>query len=77
MFPGIKKLVDLPWTMSFIIRKRNQIDSFNELPKEKRPPTSMIWWGSPEELDRWFDKVFDRKREVGSEVLFVDESEIE
>ncbi len=77
MFPGIKRLVHLPWTMSFSIRKRNQIYSFNELPKEKRPPTSMIWWGTSEELDRWFDRVFDRKKEAGSEVLFVDESEIE
>ncbi len=77
MFPGIDKLTNLPWTMGYIIRKRNQIDSFNELPREKRPPTSMIWWGTSEELDRWFDKVFDRKKEVGSEVLFVDESEIE
>jgi hypothetical protein len=77
MFPGFDKIIKLPWTMSFVIRKNKQIDSFRELPKEKRPPTSMIWWGTPEELDRWFDRVFDRKKEDGSEVFLIDESEIE
>jgi len=36
-----------------------QIDSFMELPKEKRPPKNI--WNRPEELESWFDKIFDRK----------------
>ncbi len=59
----IKELADLPYTMSFIIRKRQQIDSLNELGKDKRPPESMIWDGEPEELEEWLDNLFgDRKQ---------------
>ena len=29
-----------------------QIDSFMELPKEKRPPDDIIWYGSQEDIDR-------------------------
>lgn len=51
----------MPYTISYVIRKRSQIDSFRELPKEKRPTEKMIWEGSSKEIDEWFDKVFDRK----------------
>ena len=78
MFPNFKKIVDLPWTMTYVIRKRQQIDSYRELPREKRPPELMIWWGSSEEIDRWFDRVFDRKGKLdSSEVFIINESEIE
>lgn len=60
---------ELPWTISYVIRKRAQLDSFSELPKEKRPPDEIIWYGSPEEMDRWFDKIFDRKDTPGQEVI--------
>lgn len=49
---------ELPWTISYVVRKRTQIDSYNELPKEKRPPDNLIWYSIPEEIDKWFDKVF-------------------
>lgn len=77
MFPNFKKIVDLPWTMSYIIRKRQQVDSYKELPKEKRPPELMIWWGSSEKIDKWFDRVFDRKKTSESETFIINESEIE
>ena len=51
-----------PYTISYVIRKRLQIDGYNELPKDKRPPNEMIWDGSPEELDDWMDTVFDRNK---------------
>ena len=60
---------ELPWTISYVIKKRAQIDSFSELPKEKRPPDSVLWYGTPEELDKWFDKVLDRKATPGQEVI--------
>lgn len=60
---------ELPWTINYVIKKRAQIDSFNELPKEKRPPDNIIWYGTPEELDNWFDKVFDRKGTPDQEVI--------
>ena len=35
-----------------------QIDSFMELPKDKRPPEDIQ--DNAEELDDWFDRVFSR-----------------
>jgi hypothetical protein len=59
--PKIKELADIPYTISFIIRKRQQIDNLNELSKEKRPPEEMIWDGTPEELEDWLERVFNNK----------------
>lgn len=61
MHKSLTDTTHVPWTIGYAMRKRAQIDSFNELPREKRPPENMIWEGSVEELDEWFDKVFDRK----------------
>lgn len=52
----------MPYTISFIIRKRQQIDNLNELGKDKRPPEDLIWDGSPEELEDWIERVFDSKK---------------
>lgn len=41
---------------------RETIDSFSELPKDKRPPEDI--WFSPEELEDWFDRVFDREKQT-------------
>jgi len=49
-----------------------QIDSFMELPKEKRPPKNI--WNDSEKLEDWFDRVFDRKK---SQTLEFDISDIE
>jgi hypothetical protein len=69
---------ELPWTIAWVIRKRVQIDSFFELPKEKRPPDDMIWYGTQDDIDRWFDKVFKKGEKPGEEVtLEIDSSEIE
>ena len=57
----LTRLHEVPYTISFVIRKRQQIDSFNEFPKEKRPPDDLVWEGTAEEIDEWFDKVLDRK----------------
>jgi len=70
----IKSLPDIPYTISYVIRKRQQIDGYNELPSDKRPDESLIWDGTPEELDKWFDRVI-RKKEP-QEVVF-DLSDVE
>ncbi|KKM85460.1 hypothetical protein LCGC14_1288780 [marine sediment metagenome] len=54
-------ITDIPYTLSFVIRKRVQIDSLNEMPKDKRPPELMIWDGTSDEIESWIDKVYDRK----------------
>lgn len=73
---GMPSVDKLPWTVSFVIRKRMQIDSFDEVPKDKRPPDSMIWYGTTEDIDRWFDKVFKSKKDTDNIILEIDESEI-
>jgi hypothetical protein len=69
----LTKLDEVPHTISFVIRKRQQIDSFNELPKEKRPPEDIIWDGTSEDIDEWLDKVFKKdSREKDATILITD-----
>lgn len=73
--PSVKKLMDIPYTYSFVIKKRMQIDSLNELSKEKRPPDDIIWNGSQEDMEDWLDKVLKRKDKHSSDSLVLDISE--
>jgi len=69
----LTKLADVPYTISFVVRKRQQIDSFNELSKEKRPPDDIVWDGTSEELEDWLDKVFKREDDgKGNTILITD-----
>lgn len=52
---------DLPYTLSFVVRKRLQYDNLMELPKEKRPPDKIIFDGTPEDIDEWLDRIFGNK----------------
>jgi len=61
---------ELPWTISYVVRKRAQLDSFAELPKEKRPPDKMIWDGSVEDIEDWFERVFGKKPKLQDEFTF-------
>jgi hypothetical protein len=60
----IKTLADTPHTISYVIRKRQQIDSLSELPKEKQPDLETIWDKSPEALDEWITRVFNPKEKL-------------
>lgn len=67
---GLPPADELPWTINYVIKKRAQVDSFSELPSDKRPPDDIVWYGTPEDLDAWFDKVFDKKAaKPGQEVV--------
>lgn len=59
----ITKLRDIPYTISYVVRKRMQVDNLNELPKEKRPSDKLIWYGSEKELDNWIENVMKGKQE--------------
>ena len=61
----ITELSDIPYTISFVIRKRLQIDNLNELPKDKRPPESIIWDGTSHDLDKWIEKMYESKGDDG------------
>ncbi len=78
--PKLKNLAEIPYTISFIIRKRQQIDNLNELPKEKRPPEAMIWDGNPEEMEEWLEKVFEtkeNKKKQDKVILKIKDNEVE
>jgi hypothetical protein len=66
----VKKLRDIPHTISYVIRKRMQIDNLNELPKEKRPPEMMIWTGTPEEIESWINQVLSGKKQATANISF-------
>ena len=70
----MKYLVDIPYTISYVIRKHQQLDSFMELPKEQRPPDTLIWDGTSEEMAEWIDKVVYKKE---PQTFTLDVSEIE
>lgn len=78
IFKGFNNVFKMPWTMSYVAMKRRQIDNYNEIPKEKRPPDMMIWWGSPEDIEEWFDKVYDRSPTSNNDELefVIDEKDI-
>jgi len=52
-----------------------QLDSYLELPEEKRPPRSI--WDKPSELDDWFKRVFSDGEKQTEFNLPVKEDEIE
>jgi len=70
----VRELADLPHTLSFVIRKRQQLDNLNELPKEKRPDDNLIWNGTSEDLEDWISRVFDNKKQQTTELVI---SEVE
>jgi hypothetical protein len=59
---SLKSSLDTPHTISEIIRLREMLDSFNELPKDKRPPEDI--WFSQEELEDWFDRAFGKDKQT-------------
>lgn len=71
----IRTLSDTPHTISYVIRKRQQLDSLSELPEDKRPTDEIIWDGTPEDLDEWIKTVLDPKHK--STVTDINLSEIE
>lgn len=73
---SISTLIEIPYTIAFVIRKRMQVDSLLELPKDKRPSEEMIWDGTPEELESFLDRIFKGK-ENSQVVLEISDSEIE
>lgn len=73
---SVEEIEDLPYTISFVVRKRQQIDNLNELPEEKRPPELMLWDGTSEEIDAWLKKVMGGKAETTAELIIKD-NEIE
>jgi len=66
---------EYPHTFSYVIKRRMQLDSYLELPEEKRPPRSI--WDKPSELDEWFNRIFSDGEKQTEFSLPVNEDEIE
>lgn len=56
---SLREIKDIPYTLSFCIKKSKQIDSFFELPKDKQPPESI--WDDSQELKYWFDNLYNNE----------------
>lgn len=52
-----------------------KIDSFNELPKDKRPPRDL--WNKPYKLEQFLDTIWTKDSDKGKEFVDFDEDEIE
>ena len=52
--------IDLPHTLTFAIAYRARINSFSELPKDKRPPRDL--WDKPSRLTEFMDSIWDTKQ---------------
>lgn len=48
-----------------------QIDNLNELPKEKRPPTDVIWDGTADEMEEWLESVLSGPTKVKKNLDFI------
>lgn len=63
--------MDLPHTISFAIGYRDRLDSFNELPKEKRPPRNL--WDKPYALSQYLATIWDtdkKEERSGNQFLY-------
>jgi hypothetical protein len=58
----IQQIEDIPYTVSYIVRKRQQVDNINELPEDKRPPELMIWDGTVDEIESWINNSMSGKQ---------------
>ena len=72
---GLDTAEDLPHTISSAILYRLKIDSFNELPKDKRPPRDL--WNKSHKLEEFFDEVFDRKEQQNTKFITYDPEDVE
>jgi len=73
--PSIGEGYNLPYTLAYAIRKLLQIDSFFELPREKRPPKSI--WHNEYKINQWFEDVVFSNRTSSDDYLEYDLDEVD
>ena len=72
---GLTDSEDIPHTISFAILYRSRIDSFSELPKEKRPPRDL--WAKAYKLEQFFEDVFSSKDGKDKDYVDFDYEDVE
>jgi hypothetical protein len=73
--PGIEDGYNIPYTLAYAIRTQEQIDSFYELPKEKRPPKNI--WHNEYKINEWYEEVVFSDRDSSKDYLEFDLSEVD
>ena len=68
-------LVDVPHTISFALNYRSRINSFNEHPKDKRPPRNL--WDKPHRLSEFFEEVYKSPKDKSQDYIEYDMGEVE
>lgn len=66
---------DLPHTVTSAILYRLKIDSFNELPKDKRPPRDL--WNKPYKLEKFLDTIWEKDKKDDDGFVEYDEEDLE
>lgn len=72
---GVNSVIDLPHTISYAINYRAQLNSLNELPKDKRPPRDL--WNKPVALSEYLEHVWEMDTPKGQDYLEYDLEDIE
>lgn len=66
----------MPHTVTTAITYRARIDSFYDLPEDKRPPRNL--WDKPERLGEFFDEMFKSGKESSNKTIVnIDTEEVE
>lgn len=73
----VKELQDLPYTLSYVIRKRIQYDNLMELPSENRPSDELIFNSSGDELEEFLESVLHTKNSSNTKGLSINITDIE
>lgn len=72
---GLETAVDLPHTISYAILYRERLNSFNELPKDKRPPRNL--WDKPYALSQFLDTIWDKDTKKREDFYEYDVGDVE
>lgn len=72
---GLENVTDLPHTLSYAVLYRERIDSFNELPKDKRPPRNL--WDKPAALEEFLNTIWSKDTKGPQTYIDFNDDEIE
>lgn len=67
---GLESAADIPHTISYALIYRSRIDSFYNLPKDKRPPRAL--WDKPYRLSQFLEDVWKPENEKSKHTEFIE-----
>jgi hypothetical protein len=75
ILPDLTTADELPHHLSFMINYRARINSFQELPKDKRPPKNL--WDKAHKLEKYFDEVFSTDSKKDNKFIEFDVEDVD